>query len=90
MTVQECAVEREGFCGGPRADDRLMVAFRHGAGDLMVRVWSGNVRNRDVGTQNLSIVLPEAIGRSALQFTEEGSVSVSDQVVLRSSVAVLG
>jgi CheY-specific phosphatase CheX len=40
MTVPESAVEQEGFrCGPGRTDDSLAVAFRHAAGDLMVRIW---------------------------------------------------
>jgi CheY-specific phosphatase CheX len=40
MTVPESAVERDGFCCGPaRTEDSLVVAFRHAAGDLMVRIW---------------------------------------------------
>ena len=39
MTVPESAVEREGYCGWAQAEDSLVVAFRHAAGDLMVRVW---------------------------------------------------
>jgi CheY-specific phosphatase CheX len=39
MTVPESAVEREGFCNPAWAEDSLVVAFRHAAGHLMVRVW---------------------------------------------------
>jgi CheY-specific phosphatase CheX len=39
MTVPESAVENECFCGEARRQDTLVVAFRHPAGDLMVRVW---------------------------------------------------
>lgn len=39
MTVPESAVEQRGFSGVSTAEDSLMVAFRHPAGDLMVRVW---------------------------------------------------
>ena len=39
MTVPESAVEREGYRGRPHMEDSVVVAFRHAAGDLMVRVW---------------------------------------------------
>jgi CheY-specific phosphatase CheX len=40
MTVPESAVEQDGFCCVPaQTDDSLAVAFRHPAGDLMVRIW---------------------------------------------------
>ena len=39
MTVPESAVEAEGFHGPAQAEDSLVVAFHHAAGDLMVRVW---------------------------------------------------
>jgi CheY-specific phosphatase CheX len=38
MTVPESAVEQE-FCCSVAADDSLIVAFHHPAGDLVVRVW---------------------------------------------------
>jgi CheY-specific phosphatase CheX len=39
MTVPESAVVLETWCGAPLTQDSLMVAFRHAAGDLIVRVW---------------------------------------------------
>jgi CheY-specific phosphatase CheX len=36
--VPESVVECDGFCGQPQTEDSLVVAFRHAAGDLMVRV----------------------------------------------------
>ena len=39
MTVPESAVEQEGYCGQAQTEDSVVVAFRHAAGDLMVRVW---------------------------------------------------
>ena len=39
MAVPESAVESVRFCSQPRTEDSLSVAFRHAAGDLMVRVW---------------------------------------------------
>jgi hypothetical protein len=39
MTVPESSVALETWCGGPGTQDSLVVAFRHDAGDLMVRVW---------------------------------------------------
>jgi CheY-specific phosphatase CheX len=39
MAVPESAVEAGHFRRPPRTEDALMVAFRHAAGDLMVRVW---------------------------------------------------
>jgi CheY-specific phosphatase CheX len=39
MAVPESALEAGRFCRPPRTADALMVAFRHAAGDLMVRVW---------------------------------------------------
>jgi CheY-specific phosphatase CheX len=39
MTVPESAVEQEEFCGSAGAEDSLVVAFHHSAGDLMVRIW---------------------------------------------------
>jgi CheY-specific phosphatase CheX len=42
MTVPESSVARETWCGGPSTKDSLVVAFRHAAGDLMVRVWEQN------------------------------------------------
>jgi CheY-specific phosphatase CheX len=39
MTVPESVVEAREFHTQPGADDKLDVAFRHAAGDLMVRVW---------------------------------------------------
>jgi CheY-specific phosphatase CheX len=44
MAVPESAVENERFCGPLPAEDTLMVAFRHAAGDLMVRVWEQECR----------------------------------------------
>ena len=38
MAVPESVVECDGFCGQPQTEDSLVVAFRHAAGDLMVRV----------------------------------------------------
>jgi CheY-specific phosphatase CheX len=38
MTVPESAVEAEGFSGGPQMENLLEVAFRHPAGDLIVRI----------------------------------------------------
>ena len=42
MTVPESIVATETWCGGPSTNDSLVVAFRHAAGDLMVRVWEQN------------------------------------------------
>jgi CheY-specific phosphatase CheX len=39
MTVPESGVIGEEFSGGARSDDTLLVAFRHAAGDLVVRIW---------------------------------------------------
>jgi CheY-specific phosphatase CheX len=39
MAVPESAVISEGFCAQPRTEDSLVVAFRHTAGDMMVRIW---------------------------------------------------
>ena len=39
MTVPASAVEHEEFCGPVGTEDSLVVAFRHSAGDLMVRIW---------------------------------------------------
>jgi CheY-specific phosphatase CheX len=39
MSVPESAVEVRDFCGSTGSEDSLVVAFRHQAGDLMVRVW---------------------------------------------------
>jgi CheY-specific phosphatase CheX len=39
MTVPESAVEQEDFCGPVQSEDSLVVAFRHKAGELMVRIW---------------------------------------------------
>ena len=39
MTVPESSVEPEEFCAVAFGDDSLAVAFRHVAGDLMVRIW---------------------------------------------------
>ena len=44
MTVPESAVELEEYCGRPCTEDSLVVAFRHPAGDLMVRVWEQECR----------------------------------------------
>jgi CheY-specific phosphatase CheX len=44
MTVPASAVEAEGFCGQPRTEDTLVVAFRHVTGDLVVRVWEQECR----------------------------------------------
>jgi len=38
MTLPESSVETDGFCGLPLTRHALAVAFRHEAGDLMVRV----------------------------------------------------
>jgi len=38
MTVPEAAVEREQFRGSADSEDSLEVAFRHSAGEMMVRV----------------------------------------------------
>ena len=39
MTVPESEVASQTWCGQSRTADSLMVAFRHEAGDLLVRVW---------------------------------------------------
>jgi CheY-specific phosphatase CheX len=39
MTVPASAVETHGYCSPPQTENTLSVAFRHAAGDLMVRVW---------------------------------------------------
>ena len=39
MTVPASAVEVQGYCCQPQTEDTLSVAFRHSAGNLMVRVW---------------------------------------------------
>jgi len=39
MTVPAAAVETRDFAHPATSDDALIVAFRHDAGDLMVRVW---------------------------------------------------
>jgi hypothetical protein len=39
MTVPESAVISECFCGEARREGTLVVAFRHAAGDLIVRIW---------------------------------------------------
>jgi CheY-specific phosphatase CheX len=44
MAVPESAVEPVVFCGQPRTEDSLSVAFSHAAGDLMVRVWEQECR----------------------------------------------
>ncbi|MGA3049173.1 MAG: chemotaxis protein CheX [Terracidiphilus sp.] len=44
MTVPESAVELVGYCGRQHTEDSLVVAFRHPAGDLMVRVWEQECR----------------------------------------------
>jgi len=36
MTVPDSAVEPQAFCGAPRTTNTLVVAFRHGSGDMMV------------------------------------------------------
>jgi CheY-specific phosphatase CheX len=42
MTVPESIVAPETWCGGPGTPDSLVVAFRHAAGDLLIRVWEQN------------------------------------------------
>ncbi len=44
MAVPESAVEAMEFCDMPRTEDSLSVAFRHAAGDLMIRVWEQECR----------------------------------------------
>jgi len=39
MTVPESAVEAQDFPSAAHAEDSLVVAFRHPAGDLQVRIW---------------------------------------------------
>jgi CheY-specific phosphatase CheX len=39
MALPESAVATEGLCTGPGKEDTLVVAFRHTAGGLVVRVW---------------------------------------------------
>jgi CheY-specific phosphatase CheX len=39
MTVPESVVEARGYCSPMRTEDTLAIAFRHSAGELMVRVW---------------------------------------------------
>jgi hypothetical protein len=39
MAVPQSAVEPRGYCSPPRTPDTLSVAFRHSAGDLLVRIW---------------------------------------------------
>lgn len=41
MTVPESGVIAEGFCSPGQTDDSMMVAFRHEAGELMVRIFEG-------------------------------------------------
>jgi CheY-specific phosphatase CheX len=38
MNLPESIVEAARFCGMPRSEDSLVVAFRHASGDMMVRV----------------------------------------------------
>jgi CheY-specific phosphatase CheX len=38
MSVPESSVEAKGFCGVPETEDTLIVAFRHSAGEMMVRI----------------------------------------------------
>jgi CheY-specific phosphatase CheX len=38
MTVPHSAIEAEGFCRPLQTENALMVTFRHGTGDLMVRI----------------------------------------------------
>jgi chemotaxis protein CheY-P-specific phosphatase CheC len=44
MTVPQSLVDPLRFCGCPRTEDSLVVAFRHAAGDLMVRIWEQECR----------------------------------------------
>jgi CheY-specific phosphatase CheX len=44
MALPESTVETVGFCGQPRTENSLSVAFRHAAGDLMVHVWEQECR----------------------------------------------
>jgi hypothetical protein len=39
MAVPQSAIEPHGYCSPPRTLDTLSVAFRHSAGDLLVRIW---------------------------------------------------
>ncbi len=39
MALPESAVATEGLCTGPSRENTLVVAFRHTAGGLVVRVW---------------------------------------------------
>jgi len=38
MSVPEAAVDGDGFCAGAATAESLAVVFRHGAGEMMVRV----------------------------------------------------
>jgi len=44
MTVPESDRETQHFRSLPPAENALVVAFRHAAGDLMVRVWEQDCR----------------------------------------------
>jgi hypothetical protein len=57
MAVPESVVETEGFCGQPRTEDSLSVAFRHAAGDLMVRIWEQECGNDSVSDIAVAIQL---------------------------------
>ncbi|HEY1983785.1 MAG TPA: chemotaxis protein CheX [Terracidiphilus sp.] len=39
MTIPRSRVAGDAFCSAARTEDSVVVAFRHQAGDLMVRVW---------------------------------------------------
>lgn len=49
MAVPESAVESEGFCAHAETEDTLVVAFRHAAGELMVRVWEQECQPQQQG-----------------------------------------
>jgi CheY-specific phosphatase CheX len=46
MTVPSSAVEHQRFIAGTASEDTLTVAFRHTAGQLMVRVWEQECTQR--------------------------------------------
>jgi len=65
MTVPESAVETECFCGRALTVDSMVVAFRHAAGDLMVRVLEHDCQQQTDGPGAQQPVLGPACSSKA-------------------------
>jgi hypothetical protein len=74
MALPKSTVATEGLCTSPCRENTLVVAFRHTAGGLVVRVWE-----EECGQQQ---------GNDGTR--EQGNEGTKEHVVLRNSVEALG